>query len=338
MKVTRISRHSIAGTALHEIRLKTGYGTVVLCELGASIVSIIVPDKNGKSANVVLGYENIKDYLSDTIYAGSTVGRVAGRIKKGILPVNNKICQLSLNEASQTHLHGGYEGFNKKIFKIGDIRESDDSISVDLSYTSADMEEGYPGKLKLKVTYTFSDNILNVQYSATADRATAVNITNHCYFNLTGDKTRALQQELFISSSELLETDEKYIPTGRIIPVGDTANDFRTAKVISLKKDQLEATGFNEYYILDKSQTPDAVLSDPVSGRILSIKTSYPGILFYSGDYLGGQFIPCEGVCLEAQHFPDAVNQSGFPSIILEPGREYRENIEYTFSTTRANG
>ncbi len=319
-------------STLKTIKLKTIYGEVTIANRGASIISMKVPDRKGELGNVILSYADINDYVNDPFYIGATVGRVAGRINKGEFKINEKRFFLTKNENSKNHLHGGFEGFNHKIFTMENIHQEEDFASVDLIYHSLDGEEGYPGNLNLKVNYTFKHNLLQINYEAESNTATPVNITNHCYFNLSGQPDKALEQQLFIDADKILETDHHYIPNGNRIDISNTSYDFNKLKSIGSQKGNLSNKGYNEYYIRNKDSEIAARLYDPISGRMLEINTSYPGILFYSGDYLSDKFNPCQGICLEAQYHPDAVNHSNFPKILLEAGKPYKHFIEFDFS------
>ncbi|WP_200584714.1 aldose epimerase family protein [Pedobacter segetis] len=319
-------------TSLEQVSLKTNYGEVVVTNAGASVIAIRIPDKNGVLENIVLSYDKISSYLCNPMYLGSTVGRVAGRIASGQFKMADRTVSLTKNEKSVNHLHGGFSGFSNKIFKTENVSAGTDSAGVEFYYCSEDGEEGYPGKVELRVKYVFVNNKLTIFYNAVTNAPTPLNLTNHCYFNLSGNKNKALQQQLFIAASNVLETDADYIPTGYLTPVKNSPHDFNDPKAISKDKSKLYSGVYNEYFVLDKSLGPAATIYDEDSGRKLKIDTNYPGIQFYSGDYLENDFRPCEGICLEAQHYPDAVNRPNFPPIIVKPGDTYQHFISYSFS------
>lgn len=314
------------------IELRTSYGYVSLTNLGASIISINVPDRNGVIENVVLSYSNVQDYLTDEYYLGATVGRVAGRIANAQFNIGTKTYQLAKNDNVINHLHGGVIGINKKLFQIENFKQENDISSVDFSYLSKDKEEGYPGNLEIKVRYIFDKNKLTIIYQTTADKLTPVNLTNHTYFNLTGKPNQAQTQELMINADHVLCTDVNYIPTGKTADVKRTPYDFTKPKSIFNDKNRLISKGYNEYFILNAAESCAVELCDKMSGRMMQMRTSYPGVLFYSGDYLDGIFNADDGICLEAQHYPDAVNHSSFPSIFSLPDKVYSNFISYEFS------
>lgn len=281
-------------------RLANSHIEMTVDPLGCTIQSIIV---NGK--NIVLAGQG--DY-----YLGTVIGRYAGRISGASFEIDGRRYPLSCNEASRgNHLHGGFAGFDKRLFEV---TEHDESF-LKLRMHSADLEEGYPGELELHVSISLNDPAeISIRYEATSSRDTHVNLTHHHYFNLTGG-VDALEQHLQIDADTILEQNEDYIPDGSFKKVEGTKYDFRNARRIS-------EGGYNHYYIL--SGACAATLTDPVSGLQLQITTSYPGVLFYSGDFLGEPFQPCQGVCLETQFYPDSPNRPGFPSTILRAGQTYR--------------
>ncbi len=318
-------------SAIQEVILKTKFGEVVLTNVGASIVSINVPDKYGNLGNIILSYSDTNDYLNNPYYLGSTIGRVAGRIGNGEFILNGNLVSLSKNDHEVNHLHGGFKSFSHQLFEIRNVSIEEDFASVDLFYFSKDGEEGYPGDIDLRVNYTFNHNLLTINYKAKSTAITPFNITNHSYFNLTGRSDKALSQKLFIDANQILQTDQNYIPNGKLEDVSNTVYDFNTLTSIAKQKKKLLERGFNQYYIFKKDHK-DVELYDEISGRLLTLSTSYPGILFYSGDYLNDKFISCEGICLEAQYHPDAVNHANFPDVFLKPNTSYNHFIAYNFS------
>lgn len=312
-------------------RISNSSGAYVeITNIGASIVSAVVPDKNGIFSNVSLRYENLEDYLSDNFYLGATIGRFSNRISNACFSMNGEVYHLDKNDGKNTN-HGGSDGFNKKIFNYYVNNES-----VTFFIESPDREGGFPGNLKFEVTYSFSDkNDLKIEFKAISDKETPVNFTNHCYFNLSGNKSEALDCLLKVDSEKYLETNNEFLPTGQFLKVEDSAFDFRSYKTIKdmmpLKDDNLE--GYNAYFIKSsENRNPIASLKDGISGRTLDVYSSMPGLLFYTGDFLSNQFIPFQGLCLEAQYYPDGMNHAYFETNILTPHEEKVDTIIYSFN------
>lgn len=296
--------------------------------IGASIVSIVVPDKKGVLSNVVLRYSKLEDYLSETFYLGATIGRVSNRISDACFSMDGIAYHLDKNDGKNSN-HGGYNGLNRKIFNYHINNES-----VTFYIESPDGEGGFPGNLKLRVTYSFSDdNDLQIEYKALSDKKTPVNFTNHAYFNLSGKKDVILDNQLKVNAEKYLETNNEFLPTGQVLDIKNSAFDFTDYKIIhemaSLKKDNLE--GYNAYFIRNNDDKPMASVNDISSGRIMDVYSSMPGILFYTGDFLSNQFLPFQGLCLEAQYYPDAMNHTDFASNILKPNEEKTDIITYSF-------
>ncbi|MBV4360086.1 aldose epimerase family protein [Pinibacter aurantiacus] len=332
MNIAKEKWGSVLGKDVWLFRLSNDKGLEVsVTSYGATVVSIMMPDKNGVVENVVLGYSCLQGYIADTFYLGATVGRVANRINKGLLPVNDKVYQLPINEPSNDcHLHGGKIGFNKRVFSVIEEMAMDDVVGISLEHKSPDMEEGYPGNLTLKVVFTLNNNNeLLIEYRAFADVDTHVNPTNHSYFNLSGRKQNGASQELFINADSILETTPHYIPTGNINRVDGTKHDFRTMKKISQQNEII----FNECYVLNEPEINvcAAELFDCESGRAVQVYTTVPGMMFYSGDWLNNGFASCEGVCLETQFFPDAANHPSFASTLLKAGEKFHHQTKLLF-------
>jgi aldose 1-epimerase len=314
---------------------------------GATLTELLVPDKAGVLGNVVLGFDTIEPYLAGVPYFGSTVGRVGNRIAKGAFTLNGKTYKLATNNGPN-HLHGGVKGFDKVVWKA----EAFGSQSVKFSYRSPDGDEGYPGTLDATVVYTLTDrNELRLDYTATTDKATPVNLTNHSYFNLAGDGAGTiLDHVLMIAADRMTPVDENLIPTGRLEPVKGTVFDFTTPAAIGARIAKVPIAppvGYDHNYVLREKGpvagdglTLAARVTEPKSGRVMEVSTVEPGIQFYSGNFLDGTIKNRKGVpyekhaafCLETQHFPDSVNHPGFPSTILEPGKTYRTTTVYAFS------
>ncbi len=317
---------------------------VVLSSLGAGINKIIVPDKNGKMADVILGYENPCDYDNDGPCSGKTPGRYANRIKHGRITVEGKEYSLAVNNGPN-HLHGGPEGFQNKIWDSSIVGDS-----VVFTRVSPDGEMGYPGRLKATVTYTWNDNNqLTISYKAVTDAPTFVNLTNHAYFNLSGhDAGSVLNHHLRLNCSRYLPTDPSEAPLGNIDPVAGTPMDFTSPKAIGRDiNEDFEALkigkGYDHCYVVDgweKGRLSEvATLTDPVSGRTLTISSTQPGAQVYTGNWLTGspkgkggvEYHDYDLVAIECQGFPDAPNQPAFPSQLLTPGETYRQTIIYSF-------
>lgn len=312
---------------------------------GATILSLTAPDREGKFEDVVLGYENAQDYEMGDSYFGAIVGRYGNRIGKGKFTLEGREYQLSINNGPN-HLHGGTIGFNKVIWNAEDIKES----LITFKYTSADMEQGYPGNVELTVTYTLTDNNeLKIDYRGTTDETTILNPTHHSYFNLSGDPNKTiLDHELMIKADKFTPVDSTLITTGEIAAVENSPFDFRTSKPIGrdieTDNEQLHyGNGFDHNWVLNNYNgevRSVALLYEPVSGRLMEVLTDQPGIQFYSGNFLNGSALGKKGItyqfrtglCLETQHYPDSPNKPEFPSVILQPGEAYIHTTIYRFA------
>lgn len=334
--------------------LKNSSGVVVkVTNYGAIITSIIVPDRDGKMGDIALGYDHVESYMNavDKPYFGAVVGRYGNRIAKGEFSIGDETYSLAVNNG-ENHLHGGVIGFDKVVWNVRPF-EGEGWNGVELSYLAKDMEEGYPGNLDIKVLYKLTnDNELIVQYRATTDKATPVNLTQHTYFNLKGEGNGdILDHELMLNAKAFTPVDEGLIPTGELATVSETPFDFTTAKSIGRdikqKDEQLKfGLGYDHNFVLDKGgkdgeMTLAAQVYEPSTGRVLEIETTEPGIQFYCGNFLDGRlkgksgkpYVHRGGFCLETQHFPDSPNQENFPSTILKPGDEYKTTTVFKFST-----
>ncbi|HJY29761.1 MAG TPA: aldose epimerase family protein [Pyrinomonadaceae bacterium] len=308
---------------------------VSIITYGGAITSLWAPDRNGTFGDIVLGFESLEDYVSNPRYFGALIGRHANRIAQGRFTLNGVEYQLPRNNGAN-HLHGGFNGFDKRVWNA---REGDDVLH--LSYFSKDGEEGYPGNVEAFVDYRLSGNELSIEYRASTDRDTIVNLTNHSYFNLKGDGT-ILEHELTLNADHFTPVCEALIPTGKIAPVAGTPMDFRGGRAIG---SEISLTsGYDHNFVLndwDGSLRSAVSLYEPASGRVLEILTTQPGMQFYSGNFLDGSFmgkngfayLKYAGLCLEPQHFPDAPNHSNFPSTVLRPGEEYRQSTVLRFLT-----
>jgi aldose 1-epimerase len=315
---------------------------VRITNFGAVINSIVVPDRNGKMENVVLGFDSLKSYQGTHPYFGSLVGRYGNRIALGKFSLNGNNYTLAVNNGVN-HLHGGIKGFNKQVFQIDTTYSAADSSVISLSYLSPDMEEGYPGNLKVKVNYVLtSNNEIKIEYEAESDKPTVLNVTNHSYFNLTGCKENILNHELVLMADSITPTDSTLIPTGILAPVAGTPFDFTVAHKIGERIDQVPGGYDINYKLRNKTGqlVQAAEVYEPSSGRVLQAFTTEPGVQFYTGHFLDGSLTGFNGTkyqihygfCLEAQHFPDSPNKPQFPSVVLNPGQKYTQLTVYKFS------
>jgi aldose 1-epimerase len=333
------------GSAVEIYTLTNARGAMAkIMTYGATLTELHVPDKNGKMGDVLLGFDNLAAYVKGHPFFGSLVGRVANRIARGRFTLEGKEYTLATNNGPN-HLHGGLKAFDKVIWKAEPVR-SGNGPSVRFTYHSPDGEEGYPGNLDVTVTYTLTDaNALRIDYRATADRATPVNLTNHAYFNLAG-KGDVLDHQMMIAADRFVAVDATLIPTGELKEVKGTPMDFTTPHAIGERINQVGADpkGYDHCYVLNsggKRFALGARVHEPVTGRVMEMHTDEPGVQFYTGNFLDGSltgkggevYRKHAGFCLEAGHFPDAVNQPRFPSVILRPGETYRQRTEYRFST-----
>jgi len=315
---------------------------------GGIITSLRVPDRDGRMGDVVLGFDSLEPYLAGTPYFGAIIGRYGNRIAGGRFELDGTTYQLATNNGAN-HLHGGNVGFDKVLW-AGEPFQSDSAVGVVFTYTSVDGEEGYPGTLDVRVTYTLTDDDhLVFDYRATTDAPTPVNLTQHSYFNLAGEGSgTVLDHELFVAASAYTPVDEGLIPTGEIAPVEGTPFDFRERTAIGARIDVddpqiARGPGYDHNFVLDTAG--DGFLSlaarvvEPTSGRTMEILTDQPGLQFYAGNFLDGTlvgksgrpYVHRGGFCLETQHFPDSPNQPAFPPTILRPGEEYRTRTVYAF-------
>ena len=322
---------------------------VTITNFGASVVSIIVPDKDGKIADVVLGYDDAPGYESGKASIGGTIGRYANRIAGGKFVLDGKTYTLPLNDGPNT-LHGGIKGFNKRVWIAKDVSGSAGQ-ALQLTYLSKDGEEGFPGNLSAKVVFTLGNtNELKIDYSATTDKDTVINLTNHSYFNLSGQgEGDILGTELTLHASRFTPVDATLIPTGELRSVKGTPFDFTKATPIGARIDQDDeqlklGKGYDHNWVLDGTAMPlrlAAQAYDPKSGRVLEVLTTEPGIQFYTGNFLDGTIHGKDGkvynrryaFCLETQHFPDSPNHPKFPTTELKPGQKFHSITVFKFLT-----
>jgi aldose 1-epimerase len=335
------------GREVRQYTLTNAAGAVLqIIDYGAAVTSLRVPDRNGKFQDVVLGYDSVQGYVNGTAYLGAIVGRYGNRIGKGRFQLDGKEYQLTVNDG-ENHLHGGKIGFDKVLWEAQILNDS----ALLLKYVSKDGEEGYPGTVTLKVTYTWTDkNELRIDYEGTTDKTTILNPTHHSYFNLAGSFTQTiLGHQLSIESDNITPVDKGLIPTGRLLSVANTPMDFRTSALIGARiSDPNEQMGYGHGYDHNwvlrnfNGQVREAAeLYEPASGRLMTVFTDQPGLQFYSGNFLDGAAIGKDGVayqyrtglCLEAQAFPDTPNKAQFPPVTLKPEKVYRQTAIYQFST-----
>ena len=337
-----------SGEEVHEYVLKNDCGmTVSLISRGATIRQIIVPDRDGKAADVVNGFDDVAGYEGEgNQYFGNATGRVCNRIAKGKFTLDGKEYSLAINN-DPNHLHGGVErSLDKVVWKAKPL-ETKAGEGVAFRYVSPDGEEGYPGKLTIGIRYVLlkDKNELRMTYQAETDKATPVNLTNHSYFNLGGEgSATVIDHELKLEADKYTPTDDTLIPTGKIDDVAGTPLDFRKSTRIGDRIEKLTDTaalGYDHNFVLNNQSGKlalAATLKDPKSGRVLEVHTTEPGIQFYSGNFLMGQkgkggktYAHRSACCLEDQHYPDSVNHPNFPSTILQPGKVYEKTAVYSF-------
>lgn len=315
---------------------------------GGVVVSLKVPDKNGNMEDVVLGFDSLADYETRSPFFGTLVGRYGNRIAKGKFTLDGKEYNLVQNNMGN-HLHGGTEGFDKKVWQAEEF-QNDSTVGLKLTYTSPDMEEGYPGKLDVEVTYTLrNDDALAIDYKATTDKKTIVNLTNHSYFNLAGhDAGDILDHVVMINASQFVPVDSTLIPTGELRNVEGTPLDFEEPTRIGERIDDTEnqqiayGGGYDHCWVLNhegQGVSLAATVYEPNSGRFMEVLTTEPGVQFYTGNFLtnmkgkdGAEYNKRSGFCLETEHFPDSPNQPDFPSVELNPGETYQTSTIYKFS------
>ncbi|HET9433917.1 MAG TPA: aldose epimerase family protein [Chitinophagaceae bacterium] len=336
----------VDGEKVIQYTLTNPSGMVVkILNYGGTVTDIIVADKNGKPDNVVLGFDSLSGYLqTSNPYFGCLVGRYANRIANAKFTLDGKEYKLAANNDGNS-VHGGLKGFDKRVWKASDIN-TDSVSSIKFTYDSKDMEEGYPGNLHTEVVYTLTkNNELKIEYTATTDKPTPVNLTNHCYFNLSaGTDSTILDHVLMLRAQQFTPVNNKLIPTGKIDTVKGNAMDFTSAKKIG--KDIAKVPGgYDHNWVFQKPENRfDMVASlyHRPSGRLMEVYTTEPGIQFYSGNFLNGtlkhtrggmNYVKHAGLCLETQHFPDSPNQPAFPNTILKPGETYQQITLYKFST-----
>lgn len=345
---------SVGDKSVYLYTLKNGYGiTAKITNYGALLTELHLPDRNGKSADVALGFDTLDGYLAGHPYFGCIVGRVANRIADGKFTLDGQEYTLAAN-MGPSHLHGGEEGFDKKVWDVVEVKKGADGAFLTMKYVSPDGEEGYPGNLTVTVTYTLMTHDLRIDMRAETDAPTIVNLANHAYWNLAGhDAGDILGHELSLNAGNYTPTDETVIPTGEITSVENTPYDFRESKPIGRDIGQLpgdggeDPGGYDINFALNGeagAMRLAARVSEPNSGRNMEVHTDAPGVQLYTGNYLDSSLTGKDdtvykkhaGFCLETQHFPDAINKEGTPgwqSVILRPGEVYSHSLLFRFST-----
>ena len=336
--ITKIDWGELDGKKVYLFTLTNAKGTEVkISNYGGTVTSFVTADKTGKSA-IIIGFDSLNNYLQKPPYFGALIGRYGNRIGNAKFTLDGKEYKLAANDGKNA-LHGGLKGFDKVVWDATVVNDSLSSLT--LNYISKDGEEGYPGNLKVIVKYTLTeDNELKIEYNAETDKATPINLTNHTYFNLSGDVSNTiLNHTLMIDADHYTPVDSTLIPTGEIKAVKGTPFDFTSPKKIGRDIDSVKK-GYDHNWVLNKkgaSLQKVAVLSDSVSGRSLEVYTTEPGLQFYTGNFLNGKFINRDGksinqhtaLCMETQHFPDSPNKPNFPSTILKPGEKYHSETVY---------
>jgi aldose 1-epimerase len=349
--ITKVPWGTVGGQPVDLYTLTNTKGmTVKITNYGGIIQSIDVPDRRGRRANVALGFDNLDDYVTSSPYFGCITGRYANRIANGRFTLDGVTYQLAQNNGVN-HLHGGNVGFDKRVWAARTAKRRD-SVALVLTYTSPAGEENYPGTLTTKVTYTLTDrNEIRMDYHATTDAATIVNLTNHTYFNLAGEGSGTIEDHVLeLEARRYTPVDATLIPTGEIAPVARTPFDFTRPTAIGQRIRDAHpqiviGQGYDHNFVLDRRPEDESLklaarVSEPRGGRVLEILTTEPGIQFYSGNFLDGTLVgtsgrvyrQTDGFALETQHYPDSPNQPNFPSTVLRPGEEYETTTIYRFS------
>jgi aldose 1-epimerase len=344
------------GTRVERLRIRAGTLHMDAITYGAVIVALHTPDRDGRAGDVVLGFDTLDEYVAHSPYFGALIGRYGNRIARGRFTLDGTSYQLSTNDG-ENHLHGGVRGFDKMVWNATPF-EREESAGVTFTRTSPDGEEGYPGTLSVRVDYTLSESgELTVDYDATTDRPTIVNLTQHSYFDLSGGRASDVGgHELTIHADEITPVGVGLIPTGELTPVSGTPFDFRNPRAIGARVNDADeqlrlAGGYDHNFVLAPSTGSEARrhaahVREPVTGRTLDVYTSQPGLQFYSGNFLDGSVKGKQGrayghrggFCLETQHYPDSPNHSHFPSVVLRPGATFRSRTTFVFGAERSAG
>lgn len=335
------------GEAVEQYTLTNANGVVAkIITYGGIVTELLVPDNTGTFGDVVLGFPTLEAYLDDHPYFGAIIGRVANRVGDGQFTLEGEEYQLATNNDAN-HLHGGDKGYDKRVWSA-EVMDSPDAAVLTLRLIDEDGVEGYPGTVNVTVTYSLTNqNELRIDYKATTDQATPINLTNHSYFNLTGEGSGSIHDhQLQVHAEHYTPVDETLIPTGEIVPVANTPLDFRAPKRIGADIEAVggDPVGFDHNFVLLRSSDSELTLAasvyEPTSGRVMEVYTTEPGMQFYTGNFLdgtlsgkaGAAYEYQHGFCLETQHYPDSINHPNFPSVVLEPGEAYTQTTVYKFS------
>ncbi len=340
MNVAKKMLTTYQGKEIFLITLSNDNGVVVnILNFGATIKDILLPGSGGHLEGVALSYDAVEAYFDDPHYIGCVIGRYANRIADGMLTIGDKVYQLSRNETDHNnHLHGGYCGFNKKVWDVSRTFQGFGDSGVVLSLTSPHSEEGYPGNLEVEVSYILSDtNELFIRFKAVTDQPTVVSLTNHTYFDLSAGQHDISSNILSIAADAFTPTDERHIPLGNIAPLHQTAFDLRRPRKIGDFMHMIPTLNYCIRRVKNHEFRVAATLSDRNSARKLEVLTTSPGLQLYCGNYLSGRFKPFSGICLEPQYYPDSPNHPEFPSTILKPGQVYSEVTSYRFTWSDKN-
>lgn len=339
---------TLDGTPVEIFTLRNASGmTARIMTYGGIVQSLIVPDKNGNFGDVVLGYDTLDGYLTNSPYFGALIGRYGNRIAKGHFTLDGVTYTLATNNGPNS-LHGGIKGFDKMVWKVVRAEDTPKGPQLELSYMSPDGEEGYPGTLEVTALYSITpDNGLRLDYTATTDKNTVVNLTQHSYFNLSGHGD-VLGYQVYINAGQFTPVDSTLIPTGELEPVAGTPFDFRTPTTLGARvnadNEQIKfGGGIDHNWVINHPIGElglDATVTDPVSGRVLTVLSTEPGLQFYTGNFLDGKIMGKGGlvyqhrdaIVMEPQHYPDSPNHNNFPTVVLHPGETYRNTIIYRFS------
>ncbi|WP_162558730.1 aldose epimerase family protein [Robertkochia solimangrovi] len=336
--------------SVYKVDFPNGLKAEVL-NYGGILKSLSIPDKHGVYKDIVLGFDDLQGYLNNSPYFGAVVGRFANRIRQGKFQLNNTYYDLDLNDGDN-HLHGGFEGFDKKVWEISKVEDKRDTVRIQFKLLSPNGDQGYPGNLLTFIQYTFTKDQLRISYKATTDQTTIVNLTQHSYFNLSGNpETTILDHELEINAAYYIPIDEDLIPLGNFRNVKNSPFDFTSTKSIgeeiNSEDEQIKiAGGYDHCFVIDTLEHGTlkkiAVVSHPESGRQMEIYTTEPGVQFYSGNFLDGRLLGKAGInykrrsgfCLETQHFPDSPNHPKFPTVELYPDEAYESETIFKFGIT----
>ncbi|MEU1806880.1 aldose epimerase family protein [Streptomyces sp. NPDC019937] len=338
------------GTKVDRWTIENGRTRLSVLSYGGVVQTLEIPDRHGRRANVSLGFSDLDSYVASSPYFGALIGRYGNRIARGTFTLDGEKYQLPINDGPNS-LHGGDKGFDKRVWSVEPFRKGS-GVGLTLRRVSPDGEMGYPGTLTVRVDYTLTaEGDFRIDYEATTDKATVVNLTNHTYYNLAGEGSGSIyDHRLQIAASRYTPVDKTLIPTGELAKVAGTPFDFRRAKEIGrdireAHQQVLYGQGIDHNFALDKGLTrhPEHIVTvtEPESGRVMKIATTEPGVQFYTGNFLTGTFAGTsgqvyrqgDGFCLETQHFPDSPNQPAFPSTVLRPGHTYRSTTVHSFST-----